>query len=185
MIITRRNDRRLATGHSWVRNGDRWTITGLGDDGAIQARHLRTGMPVTLPGEYVAGAVELGYATTVHAAQGVTADTTHGLVDELMTCEQLYTMLSRGRHASHLDVPGPEAADLQHHGLIRAGVHEPTAHETLHRILIRSDLPVSATTIRAHERQTAGPARAIRRPAPRHDYPLGPAPSAGPPPPGW
>ena len=125
MIITRRNDRRLASGHSWVRNGDRWTITGLGDDGAIQARHLRTGMPVTLPGGYVAGAVELGYATTVHAAQGVTADTTHGLVDELMTREQLYTMLSRGRHANHLYVPGADAADLHHHGLIRIGVHEP------------------------------------------------------------
>ena len=120
VIITRRNDRRLASGHSWVRNGDRWTITGLGDDGAIQARHLRTGMPVTLPGGYVAGAVELGYATTVHAAQGVTADTTHGLVDELMTREQLYTMLSRGRHANHLYVPGADPADLHHHGLIRA-----------------------------------------------------------------
>ena len=131
VIITRRNDRRLASGHSWVRNGDRWTITGLGDDGAIQARHLRTGMPVTLPGDYVAGAVELGYATTVHAAQGVTADTTHGLVDELMTREQLYTMLSRGRHANHLYVPGADPADLHHHGLIRIGVHEPTADETL------------------------------------------------------
>src|SRR5215218_10433616 len=71
---------------------------------------------------------------------------THGLVDELMTREQLYTMISRGRHANHLYVPGVEAADLHHHGLIRAGVHEPTAHETLHRILNRSSLPISATT---------------------------------------
>jgi hypothetical protein len=64
LIITRRNDRRLASGHSWVRNGDRWTITGLGDNGAIQALHLHTGMPVRFPGDYVAGTVELGYATT-------------------------------------------------------------------------------------------------------------------------
>ena len=47
-------------------------------------------------------AVELGYATTIHTAQGVTADTTHSLVDELMTREQLYTMVSRGRTANHL-----------------------------------------------------------------------------------
>ena len=113
----------------------------------------------------------------MHAAQGVTADTTHGLVDEWMTREQLYTMLSRGRHANHLYVPGADPADLQHHGLIRLGVHEPTAEETLLRVLIHSDLPVSATTTRAHERQPAGPDRAIRRPAPRHDYPAGPGPS--------
>ena len=185
VIITRRNDRRLATGHSWVRNGDRWTITGLSDDGTIHARHLRTGTPITLPNGYIAGAVQLGYATTVHAAQGVTVDTTHGLVDELMTREQLYTMLSRGRHANHLYVPGAGPADLDHHGIIQNGVHEQTADETLHRILIRSDLAVSATTTRAHQRQAAGPDRASRRPAPRYDYPSGPAPTPGPPAPGW
>jgi hypothetical protein len=185
VIITRRNDRRLATGHSWVRNGDRWTITSLGDEGAIQARHLRTGTPVTLPGDYVASAVQLGYATTVHAAQGITADTTHGLVDELMTREQLYTMLSRGRHANHLYIPGADPADLHHHGIVQNGVHEPTVDEILLRVLSRSDLPVSATTARAHERPPAGRDRAIRRPAPRYDYPAGRAPIPGPPAPGW
>jgi hypothetical protein len=166
-----------------------WThavqITGLGDDGAIQARHLRTAMPVTLPGAYVAGAVELGYATTVHAAQGVTADTTHGLVDELMTREELYTMISRGRQANHLYVPSADPADLQHDGLIQIGVHEPTAHETLRRILSRSSLPISATTARAHERPPAGPDRAVARPARRPDYPAGPAPGRRPTAPGW
>ena len=185
MIITRRNDRRLACGHSWVRNGDRWTITALGADGAIQARHLRTGMPVILPSGYVVHAVQLGYATTVHAAQGVTADTTHGLIDEWMTREQLYTMISRGRHANHLYVPGADPADLDHHGLIRIGVYEPTAEETLLQVLIHSDLPVSATTTLAHERQPAGPDRAISRPAARVDYPPRPDRRPGPPAPGW
>jgi hypothetical protein len=94
-------------------------------------------------------------------------------------------MLSRGRHANHLYVPGADTGDLHHHGLIQIGVYEPTAHETLLRVLIHSDLPVSATTTRAHERQPAGPDRAIRRTAPRHDYPAGPAPTPGPPAPGW
>ena len=102
LIITRRNDRRLTTGRDWVRNGDRWTITALDPDGGIHAIHRRTGKSVTLPAGYVREAVELGYATTIHTAQGVTADTTHGLVDELMTREQLYTMVSRGRTANHL-----------------------------------------------------------------------------------
>jgi ATP-dependent exoDNAse (exonuclease V) alpha subunit len=34
VIITRRNDRRLTAGTSWVRNGDRWTVTRVTGDGA-------------------------------------------------------------------------------------------------------------------------------------------------------
>jgi ATP-dependent exoDNAse (exonuclease V) alpha subunit len=51
----------------------------------LRATHRRTKKAVTLPAAYVQDAVELGYATTIHTVQGVTADTTHGLVDELMT----------------------------------------------------------------------------------------------------
>ena len=53
VIITRRNDRRLTSGRDWVRNGDRWTVTGLTADGGIRAIHRRTGKPVTLPAAYV------------------------------------------------------------------------------------------------------------------------------------
>ena len=70
LIITRLNDRRLTHGRDWVRNGDRWTITALTPDGELRAN--RTGKPVTLPSNYVREAVELGYATTIHTAQGVT-----------------------------------------------------------------------------------------------------------------
>jgi ATP-dependent exoDNAse (exonuclease V) alpha subunit len=44
----------------------------------------------------------LGYATTIHAAQGVSADTMHGLLTGQESRQQLYTMLTRGRHANHL-----------------------------------------------------------------------------------
>ena len=118
LIITRRNDRRLTAGRDWVRNGDRWTITAITPDGGIRATHRRTGKSVTLPGRYVREAVELGYATTIHTAQGVTADTTHGLVDELMTREQLYTMVTRGRTANHLYLP--VGGDGDPHGIPQA-----------------------------------------------------------------
>ena len=68
-------------------------------------------------------AVELGYATTIHTAQGVTADTTHGLVDELMTREQLYTMVSRGRTANHLYLA--VGGDGDPHGILQADVGSP------------------------------------------------------------
>jgi hypothetical protein len=54
-------------------------------------QHLRHGRLVRLPADYVTGQVELGYATTVHAAQGVTADTMHGYVTGDEARQQLYT----------------------------------------------------------------------------------------------
>jgi hypothetical protein len=73
VIITRRNDRRLRiTATDWVKNGDRWTVLHVAQDGALKVRHRQNGRPVTLPPGYVGTAAELGYATTVHGAQGVT-----------------------------------------------------------------------------------------------------------------
>jgi hypothetical protein len=74
LIITRRNDRRLRTTPTdWVKNGDRWTVLDLTGTGGLRVRHVRKGHIVTLPDNYVETSAELGYATTVHAAQGVTA----------------------------------------------------------------------------------------------------------------
>jgi len=162
LIITRLNDRRLTHGRDWVRNGDRWTITALTPDGELRANHLRTGKPVTLPSNYVREAVELGYATTIHTAQGVTADTTHGLVDELMTREQLYTMVSRGRTANHLYLP--VGGDGDPHGILQDDVQEPTATDLLQRVLFRSGLAASATTVRRQEQSAAAVRRRLQSP---------------------
>jgi ATP-dependent exoDNAse (exonuclease V) alpha subunit len=160
LVVTRRNDRRLITGRDWVRNGDRWTITALTPDGGIRAVHRRTGRPVTLPGTYVREAVELGYATTIHTAQGITADTTHSLVDELMTREQLYTTVSRGRTANHLYIA---VGDGEPHHILQADPQEQTATDILQQVLSRSSLAASATTVRRQE-QTAADLRRRRHP---------------------
>ena len=107
-------------------------------------------------------AVELGYATTIHTAQGVTADTTHGLVDELMTREQLYTMVSRGRTANHLYLP--VGGDGDPHGILQADVREPTATDVLRRVLSRSSLAASATTVRRQEQTAADLRRRLQSP---------------------
>src|SRR5262249_29947719 len=81
IVLTRHNDRRLRTSVTdWVKNGDRWTVTGVAMDGSLNARHLQTHLRVRLPSQYVSEYVELGYATTVHAAQGSTADVMHGIL---------------------------------------------------------------------------------------------------------
>lgn len=50
-VITRHNDRRLRAGRSWVRNGDRWTVTGVRDDGSLTLRRAgqKRGGTVVLP----------------------------------------------------------------------------------------------------------------------------------------
>ncbi|GAA1370076.1 conjugative relaxase-like TrwC/TraI family protein [Brevibacterium luteolum] len=62
MIITRRNDRRLRNGKTWVRNGDTWTITGVRDDGSVTIRKTgrRFGGSIVLPAAYVTDHIDLG-----------------------------------------------------------------------------------------------------------------------------
>jgi conjugative relaxase-like TrwC/TraI family protein len=103
VIITRRNGRRLRlTATDWVKNGDRWTVTQVGREGDLTVRHIRSHLTVRLPADYVREWTGLGYATTIHAAQGVSADTMHGLAAGQESRQQLYTMLTRGRAANHL-----------------------------------------------------------------------------------
>lgn len=61
-VITRHNDRRVHAGRGWVRNGDRWTVTDIRDDGSLTVRRAarRFGGTVTLPADYVAEHLDLG-----------------------------------------------------------------------------------------------------------------------------
>jgi conjugative relaxase-like TrwC/TraI family protein len=147
VIITRRNDRRLRlSATDWVKNGDRWTITHVGQQGDLTVRHTRSRHTVRLPADYVRESTGLGYATTIHAAQGVSADTMHGLATGQESRQQLYTMLTRGRHANHLYLQ--VVGDGDPHTLIRPDTISPrTPTETLQRILSRDDTPSSATTL--------------------------------------
>ena len=147
VIITRSNDRRLRlTATDWVKNGDRWTITRIGRRGDLTVRHNRSQLTVRLPADYVQASAGLGYATTIHAAQGVSADTMHGLLTGQESRQQLYTMLTRGRHANHLYLQ--VVGDGDPHTLIRPDTVAPrTPTETLQQILARDEAPVSANTL--------------------------------------
>ena len=115
---------------------------------------VRTRRRVTLPTTYVSASTELGYASTVHTAQGVSVDTMHGLATGAESRQQLYTMLTRGRSANHvyLQVTG----DGDPHTLIRPEtIHPKTATNILESILARDGAPISATTM---AREAAEPA---------------------------
>ena len=124
VIITRRNDRRLRlTATDWVKNGDRWTITHIGRHGELTVRHNRSRLTVRLPADYVRESTGLGYATTIHTAQGISADTMHGLATAQESRQQLYTMLTRGRAANHLYLQ--VVGDGDPHSLIRPDTVAP------------------------------------------------------------
>lgn len=103
VVVTRQNDRRLvdAGAHTFVKNGDLWTVQEIHPDGAMTVKAAGGGAVVALPAEYVAQDVELGYAITAHRAQGMTVDTAHGLVDDMTNREGLYVTMSRGRLENH------------------------------------------------------------------------------------
>ena len=145
VVISRRNDRRLGvSGTDWVKNGDRWIVTDVRADGALSVRHASSRLHATLPAAYVAEHVELGYASTVHTAQGITTDVVHGIVTGTEDRQMLYTMLTRGRVENHAHIV---LTDEPTHPLPSPTVERAmTATEVLEGILARDGAAVSATS---------------------------------------
>jgi hypothetical protein len=166
-ITTRRNERRLAVpGGGFVRNGDTWQVVQVYPDGSIDARTRSAraeaeGAVVQLPPQYVAEHVELGYATTVHRAQGATVDSAHTVVTPAMTRQSLYVAMTRGREANHahIDTSG------------RPGIHYDTeAHlhdqqklngrQILEQVTATDGTKLSATaTLRQRQDAAVSPSR--------------------------
>lgn len=109
-VITRRNDRRLRAGRGWVRNGDRWTITEVRDDGSLTPRRAgkKWCASVVLPAGYAAENLD---AVTSYRAQGIMVDSSHVLADASMTRENFYVAMTRGSEANvvyvAVDKPDP------------------------------------------------------------------------------
>ena len=147
VIITRSNDRRLRlSATDWVKNGDRWTITHIGRHGDLTVRHNRSQLTVRLPADYVRESTGLGYASTIHAAQGVSADTMHGLLPGRSPGSSCTPCSPAAAAANHLYLQ--VVGDGDPHTVIRPDTVAPrTPTEILQQILARDDTPVSATTL--------------------------------------
>jgi DNA primase catalytic core len=145
-VITRENNRLLPiTKTDWVKNGDRWTVRCVNADGSLSVVHDKLAKTITLPADHVANTVQLGYATTVHGAQGITTGTCHVVLTGEEDRNLLYVALSRGRYANHLYLN--VASDGDPHNLIRPeALIPPTALDRIAEMLRRDGSPVSATT---------------------------------------
>jgi DNA primase catalytic core len=146
-IITRMNDRELPISSSdWVKNGDRWRVDNVARGGALVAVHLNTNRKITLPGDYVREHTELGYACTVHGAQGITADACHTVASGEESRQLFYVAMTRGRTANHVYLV--TASDGDPHNVVKPeALFPPTATDILTGILDRDQAQQSAASI--------------------------------------
>ncbi|MDA8045700.1 MAG: relaxase domain-containing protein [Actinomycetota bacterium] len=181
-IVALRNDRRFG-----LVNGTRATVTAI--DLASTSIEVRTagGDSVHIPGGYlVAGHVDLGYALTLHKAQGATVDRAFLLGSDQLYREAGYVGMSRGRAGNDLYlVAGDDGAEIEAHTRPPARGQDG-AIRTLVESLGRSHAQQVATAA-----GIAGPLRdvemehsalmrraAFADPGP-HLAPLGPPPAGG------
>jgi hypothetical protein len=162
-IVTLRNDRQLRhTTDDFVRNGDRWLVTDNYGDGSLRVTPLDSRQPsqhdheaqtsfLTLPADYVRQNVALGYALTVHKAQGTTTDRAVVVVDEQMTAPQLYVAMTRGRQHNqalvvtsdrspedHGSQPSVDAVELLG-AVMRRDTGDRSAHDVMRSNLVTYD----------------------------------------------
>lgn len=110
-VQARQVDRTIRVeGGAPVANRAVYTVEGLDPDGALRVRGDDGGV-AHLPRSYVDEHLTLAYASTVHAAQGRTVDTSHALLDEAAAREAAYVALSRGREANFAYLVAQRAPD--------------------------------------------------------------------------
>lgn len=136
-VMARQVDRGLG-----VQNRQRFTVTGVEDDGGLRVVD-RDGVERTLPAGYVAEHVQSGYASTAHAAQGVTVDRAHWVTDGR---DEGYVPMSRGRdrNTAYVAVTRPdtglEAGDVE----VSEEQRRASAVAALQAAMAREDDPRSA-----------------------------------------
>lgn len=144
-------------------NRETYRVIGVRGDGGLDVAPLNGSGPddetMVLPARYVAAHLSLGYASTVHAAQGLTVDTSHSVLTSQTVLAALYVAMTRGREANtaHVNtratVTDPAQGSEQRHELHRdpiavlAGLlsdREPTSSRAA--VTILSDSAEAATS---------------------------------------
>jgi conjugative relaxase-like TrwC/TraI family protein len=136
IIISRKNDATLVVepgeNHrrgaqiDQVRNGNRWRVAGVNTKtGRIAAERLTDQARVIFEGDYLHEHVTLGYATTLHAAQGITVgdSTTRGtcltVLSDQASRPMAYVGMTRGKDENHAFIYQPLTGEADHqHGKV-------------------------------------------------------------------
>jgi conjugative relaxase-like TrwC/TraI family protein len=174
LILSRRNDPTLETWQAVdhdaaadpVRNGDRWHVAAVDPKtGRLAAIRLTDSAGAVFDADYVREHVTYGYATTVHSAQGVTADATHAVLGENTTRSMLYVAMTRARDAniaylyerSTEQEYGATERDGPH--VIQRGTADQAGLQARAIIATHDDVPVTAHQVGANTPQHLLPER--------------------------
>jgi conjugative relaxase-like TrwC/TraI family protein len=112
-----------------VRNGNRWRVAFVDDKaGQIAAERLTDSARVIFDGDYRREHITLGYATTLHAAQGITVgnSTTRGacftVLSDRASRAMAYVGMTRGKDDNHAFIYQPITGEGDHeHNELAAG----------------------------------------------------------------
>jgi hypothetical protein len=127
LIVSRRNDATIALrrgmgytgadGMDQVRNGNRWSVIAIDAEmNRVAAERLTDHARVTFEFDYLKEQVTLGYAVTVHSAQGVTTDSAHAVIAEGATRSMAYVAMSRGRGTNQAYIYTRDDTEVDHKG---------------------------------------------------------------------
>ncbi|MEE6176835.1 MobF family relaxase [Mycobacterium sp. 050134] len=183
LIISRRNDatltvesgatqRRCGYQADQVRNGNRWRVIDVdGRHQRISAERLTDSARAVFEGDYLREHITLGYASTVHAAQGMTIgnDTQPGIcwsvLSDRATRAMAYVGMTRARDENHLAIyaASTNEADDHHYGDSGTAAH-PMVRGTKHAaayifrmILANDDRPRTMHTVAARANRQSLP----------------------------
>ena len=129
-----------------VRNGNRWRVAGV-DQGTnrLAAERLTDKARVVFNSDYLHENIHLGYAVTVHSAQGITAATAHAVIGESASRALAYVAMSRGRDTNRAYIYTRFSGEADHeHAASAAGVHvlrRGTKYSAAHclRVILAND----------------------------------------------
>ncbi|MGX1806055.1 MobF family relaxase [Nocardia sp. NPDC055321] len=149
LITTRKNTNRLRiTGGCRagdpIDNGEQWTVRTVHADGSLTVAGVGHRGFVRLPARYVADNTELGYACTVHRAQGMTVQRSYLLMGTALGRSLAYVGLTRGSDYNGLFLTTDTLPDVDLH-------HPPDAELTDHQVwqrgIAREDDNLTATEV--------------------------------------
>ncbi len=128
-----------------VRNGNRWRVISVDPThGRIAAERLTDQARVIFAGDYLREHITLGYAGTVHSAQGMTIGSAHQygvcwtIVSDRASRAMAYVGMTRGRDENHLAIyPAVTNEAHQHHHDTDTAIHQlhrGTKHGAAHAL---------------------------------------------------
>lgn len=153
IIVTRQNDSSLVVegdkNSPFVVNGARWVVDSIDESGGVSASSLTGTGQVYLPPEYVSANVQLGYAVTVHRAQGATVDTAHAVLTPDTSRNSAYVAMTRGKqlNMAYVITEDSDSIDVSSSQIAHHVEGSGSAHEAVRDAMVSDADPIGVSHI--------------------------------------